>query len=62
MLPLLGVNETELAHVVLFNETSYDAGAVIVSAAVRFNADTVNDCAAEGVPTVCVNEVSDEEL
>ena len=61
-LPLFGVSETLLLQVELSVETSYDEGAVIVSAAVRFNAETVNECDAEGVPTVCVNAVSDEEL
>ncbi len=60
-MPLPGVSDNVLLHVELFNESSYDAGAVISSAAVRFNAETENDCDADAVPTVCANAVSEAE-
>ncbi len=39
-------------QVLSFSESSNEAGAVKISAAVRFEAETVNDWDAVGVPTV----------
>ena len=41
------------------NDTSKLLGAAIVTLAVTHAADTLNVCAADGMPTVAVNELSD---